>query len=307
METRSCLSATAIHTVQQLLDAATAVDGVTPLDEGRWLDLGKGRGFTALLVWEGEQLAAYGHLRHERPGPQHTSGQPASPHQQWSLAAAIDPRLRLQGRAMVEQLAAETARIVAESGGGELSLWASQPRPDHEALAAALGLRAERSIYQMRRPLPVGEAFELTTRAFRPGVDERPWLEVNNRAFAWHPEQSGWDLETIESHEALPWFDPAGFLIYEVEGRMAGFCWTKVHAEHDPPMGEIYVIATDPDFAGAGLGRRLTLAGLDHLAGAGMGTGMLYVDADNRRAVKLYIDLGFVVHHVDVDFSGAVT
>ena len=57
----------------------------------------------------------------------------------------------------------------------------------------------------------------------------------------------------------------------------------------------LYVIATDPDFEGRGLGRRLTLAGLDWLAGRGLATGMLYVDAANTRAVRLYEDLGFTV------------
>jgi mycothiol synthase len=41
------------------------------------------------------------------------------------------------------------------------------------------------------------------------------------------------------------------------------------------------------------------LGGLAHLAERGVSTGMLYVDASNQRAVRLYLDLGFDVHHVD--------
>src|SRR5262249_49248247 len=129
---------------------------------------------------------------------------------------------------------------------------------------------------------------------------------VTNRSVRDHPEQGGWDRETLRQREKEAWFDAAGFRLYERDGRLAAFCWTKVHHDQDPVLGEIYVIGVDPDFQGLGLGRALTLAGLDHLAGRGVTVGMLYVDADNEAGIALYSKLGFTIHRTDRAYTGEV-
>jgi mycothiol synthase len=195
---------------------------------------------------------------------------------------------------------------VARRGGGPIRLWVSRADPVDDQRALARGFRIERDLYQMRCPLPLPRDPAETepdqaidTRPFRPGVDEAAWLATNNRAFASHPEQGHWDLATLLEREKEPWFNADGLLMLEVDGRIAGSCWTKIHADSDPPLGEIYVIGVDPDFHGRGWGRALTRAGLDWLARAGLSVGMLYVDAGNVAALTMYRSMGFVEHHVD--------
>ena len=90
---------------------------------------------------------------------------------------------------------------------------------------------------------------------------------------------------------------------------LAGFCWTKVHEAEgdDPRLGEIYVIGVDPDHQGTGLGRALTVGGLEYLARVrDCPTGMLYVDGANRAALGVYRALGFQVHRADRAYELAV-
>ena len=219
----------------------------------------------------------------------------------WELELAYDHDPGVATASLDAAAAALGATIdeVGRAGGGPINLWITRAEPAHDRLADAVGLRPARDLWQVRRPLPADEPWSLATRPFVVGQDEGSWLAVNNRAFDWHPEQGGWSLDDVRAREAEPWFDAAGFLVHEVDGQMAGFCWTKVHADHDPPLGEIYVIAVDPARHQRGLGRALVLAGLDHLSRAGLTVAMLYVDADNTPATRLYDRLGFRLHHVD--------
>lgn len=172
---------------------------------------------------------------------------------------------------------------------------------DSHTLATTLGLQPARSLLEMTCALPIPDTTQVEVRPFRVGSDEAAWLEVNNAAFSWHGEQGGWDLATLTQREHEPWFDPTGFLLHERAGRLAAFCWTKLH-HRSTLVGEIYVIAVHPDFHGLGLGRALTVAGLQHLHGAGATQAMLYVDAHNTTAVGLYRALGLQVGRIQQSY-----
>lgn len=202
----------------------------------------------------------------------------------------------------------------AQLAGSSFHLAADHPadslRPLPEAVATAAGLPHRRDLLQLRRTLPVPDdhparaaAPPLTTRPFRPGPDDAAWIRINNRAFAAHPDQGAESRATLAARIAEGWFDADGFLVADDPGRdgeLSGFCWTKVHpaTDADPSIGEIYVIGVDPSHRREGLGPAFVLAGLDHLASAGIGTANLYVDAGNAPARRLYDRLGFATHAV---------
>ncbi|MGO4429794.1 mycothiol synthase, partial [Streptomyces sp. MCAF7] len=141
----------------------------------------------------------------------------------------------------------------------------------------------------------------VTVRTFRPGEDEAAWLAANAAAFAHHPEQGSLTLRDLEDRMGEPWFDPEGFFLAERGGEIVGFHWTKVHVQER--LGEVYVVGVRPEAQGGGLGRSLTAIGLRHLAGRGLPTAMLYVDADNYPAVAVYGRQGFTTYETDRDRS----
>lgn len=178
----------------------------------------------------------------------------------------------------------------------ELRLWTTDD--DLAAAMEMLGHHTDRRLNQMRRSLPPDRLPHIpstvTIKTFRIGLDETMWLALNNRAFAGHPENGRWALGDLLERMDQPWFDPEGFLIAWEGGRMIGSCWTKRHPGTD--HGEIYVVGVDPDARGRGIGTQLTLVGLWNLhEQQGAATALLYVDASNVPAMRLYRELGFVV------------
>jgi mycothiol synthase len=316
IEVKREIDAAARAAIDHLLHVATLADGHHPLSDHAWLDLVDGGrpGFAALVAWQAEHHHPVGYAQVSRA---------ASGGHSWSIDLVIEPHHRMDGEGIGAQLLHEALAVIREQGGGHVHFWVSHPTAAHDRLAAGAGLATGRDLLQMRVGLPLAETSEtsatsatsaISVRGFRAGEDEGAWVEVNNRAFDWHPEQGGWTLETVQRREQEPWFDPAGFLLHEREYkgelRLAGFCWTKIHSEEattgEPVLGEIYVIAVHPDFQGLGLGRELVVAGLASLHQRGAPIGMLYVDAHNTAAVSLYERLGFHQNHLDRAYTADI-
>ncbi|MGL6237023.1 MAG: mycothiol synthase [Segniliparus sp.] len=193
---------------------------------------------------------------------------------------------------------------LAEAGPGAY-LWDHENSPVSQAIVRRFGLVPVRTLLQMRRwlahpPLPEARLPDgVSARVYRGAQDDEQLLRVNNAAFDWHPEQGGWSLAKLRERLAQPWVDPAGiFLAVDEDDRLLGFHWTKVHPEtaSEQRRGEVYVLGVEPASHGKGLGKALTLIGLEHLRAQSLGQAELYVEQTNAPAVATYRGLGFRVH-----------
>lgn len=328
-----------VAAVATLVERATEADGVRPLSEHVVLHLRYGGDYDVrhVLLWtdgpDGEVLAGYGHLdvtdvvegssgelavhpAHRR----HGLGQQVVQH---LIDASPDGRLRLwahgEGAAagrLAQSMGFHRSRVLWQM---RRSLFAGLPR-----LAVPAGLRL--------RPFRPGDDdaawLDLNARAFADLPDQgrwtaedlhrrmrEPWFDpagflmlvqaADDRllGFHWTKVHGG----HAHAHAAaLPLADgadgadgAAGADGANDEGPFDGGWHEPVDHGHDP-IGEVYVVGVDPDQQGRGLGRVLTIAGLHHLRSHGLSQAMLYVDAANTGAIRVYESLGFTRWDTDV-------
>ncbi|MEV6431462.1 mycothiol synthase [Nocardia sp. NPDC051463] len=282
------------RSVRELLDRATAADGVAPISEQAVLSLTAADDARHLIVRHDGAIAGYANLV------------PAHGEHPAMAEVAVDPAARGHG------IGTLLVNAVLAEGGAGTRVWAHGNRPQAQAVAARLNMVTARELWQMRRAVATPELPELEVpaeivlRTYAGPADDAELLRVNKAAFAWHPEQGGWTERDIEVRRNEPWFDPKGLFIAADAadpGRVLGFHWTKVHYDEDPAIGEVYVVGIDPAAQGRGLGRLLTLAGLRYLRERDLAEVLLYTEADNTAAVRTYTRLGFAPAHVDVAYA----
>lgn len=251
--------------------ASAEADGAEPLDEGAWRRLRHHADELDVRV-DGEQgfSVVDGELLH--------------------LVVAPGARGRGLGGRLLDA-------ALRDHPGVRLA-WSHGDHPAAAALARRTGFERVRELWVMRRSLEGTEVLRslgphsfpsLEVRAFRPG-DETELLRVNAAAFAHHREQGSMDAAELAERMAEPWFDPADLIVAAQGEHLFGFHWTKRHSDR---LGEVYVMAIDPELHGKGLGKALVDVGLRHLRSVGLEDVLLYVESDNAPAIHLYEKSGF--------------
>lgn len=297
IEATSVVSAVDGRQIADLVERAASVDKVGPIDDQVRSELAHGAGPDATHLLgrvARDAVVAYAHATRDSDGT--------------SAHLVVDPerRRRGHGHAFVQAL------LDRVSAGQSLRIWAHGDTAGAQALASACSFERVRDLLQMRRSLaePLPDAAypdDVTVRSFVPDQDDAAWVALNARAFASHPEQGRLTVADLHNRMGEGWFDAAGFFVAERDGLLVGSHWTKVHPASESAesreVGEVYAVGVAPDAQGLGLGKALTLTGLQHLRDRGLDEVMLYVDGDNRAAVALYERLGFSTTAVDVMYA----
>ena len=274
-----------------LIKAAQNFDGTPAIAEHVLLHLRHGgdKSDSHLVIEENKEVIAYAHLD--------TTDLVAGP----SVEAVVHPQHR--GRGLGALILKESIKVC----GDRTRIWSHGDLPAAKAIAASLKLERLWSNLLMSKYL--GEIQPVTSeypiRTFIPGLDNQAFLALNNKVFADYPDQGGWSEDDLKVRVNESWFDDKGFFVAEDRGELIGFCWTKIHGAHThsptgsdddhghEALGEIYVLAVNPDYKKQGLGRDLTITGLNYLKYKGLNNVMLYVGVENKPAFNLYKSLGF--------------
>ena len=133
-------------------------------------------------------------------------------------------------------------------------------------------------------------------RQLLPGEEEK-LADIQNRAFADHWGYHPNTAETIAYDISLSHRSPLDIVVICEEDSLSGYCWTEIIDltvnSGEIKHGIIYMIGTDPEYRGKGIGKKVLLAGLSYLKSRGINTVSLSVDSENRVAYELYRSMGF--------------
>jgi len=258
--------------IREFLAEVAHADGHPPLSEHKVTTLG--REMSRVGVWSDEEGLCVVAIAARHAGDGH-----------WAIEAALAPRRRER----IDEEAAIKQATGLVSAGEPHSFWAF--RPGQADAARRLGYDQVRAVLRMSGPMPTARLGSV------PGISIGPMAEsdidaivgVNNRAFVNHREQGSMTVHGFRSLMGLAWFDPGGVHVARSAERIVGFCVTK---QEEPAVGEVHLLAVDPELAGSGIGRALAQRGFSAMLERGAVTAQAWVDAANHPAVGLYQAFG---------------
>ena len=204
----------------------------------------------------------------------------------------IHPQHRRRG--LAKRLLDYAVRRARELGVGIAHVDIAEDNSVARKVLSKLGFQCVRRFYELElnmSRIDWEEARQATRgcRHFKRG-EEAKLTEIQNRSFADHWGYNPNTVETTRFSINLSHTSPEDIIFTCEEDKIIGYCWTEILENNE---GRIYMIGTDPDYQGKGIGRRSLLAGLLYLKSKDINTSILTVDSENKAALKLYKSIGF--------------
>jgi mycothiol synthase len=290
-------------------DEARRLAGLTPVRDPGW-DWGG-----HLVVVDSEPVAYAG----VRLAPLHAGGSAGAPHAP-GPAARVDLAVDRSHPAAQRALAAGLADVRdharrrgvpgAPDAPGAVEAWLRGAGDEDLATAAGEGfvVRSRLHVLGAAAATLAGAVAaapavpdDLTLRAFDPGdpADAQAVVTLLSRAY---PELDGWFGDGFAVLQQAGWFRAEDLLLLGPgSDGLAALHWMKRRGDG---VGEVYNLAVDPSAQGRGLGPLMLDVGLRHLVDIGCREVVLWVDAENARALALYRSRGFEHRWDDVSLAG---
>ncbi len=128
--------------------------------------------------------------------------------------------------------------------------------------------------------------------------EEDKLTQIQNRSFAGTWGYNPNTVEEITYRTNLSTCSPEDIVLICGDDKVIGYCWTGIACEGgaiSKRKGRIYMLGTDPDYRGRGVGKKVLLAGLARLKSKGLQVAELGTDCENKIARALYKSIGFKV------------
>ena len=329
---------------EKIVQDAESTDGFAPLSEQFVAGLSDTRvGHQHVLVFLDDELVGLAGLDGWKPGG---AGAGADADAGAGGDSADDANSDANGDVNAEMVIAPSHRgqgfgtclyqHLRELVGTSLQVWAHGQLPAAEAIAHKQQLEIVRHLLVMsvtgaalQKSAEPGETPDGFVAADYPdSIDrfgtehvENSWIEANNQAFSWHPEQGSWDTDRLHRAMEADWFDPHDVIFLwddAAEGvdkrpAQAGFHWTKWHGAAEDSakavgevyVGEVYVIGLASAYQGRGLSGHLLRRGIKQMVNKGATEVILYVEKDNESAVRVYEKSGFDIAENHVVYAAS--
>ena len=133
----------------------------------------------------------------------------------------------------------------------------------------------------------------LKIRPFTEGPDDEAFVRLYNAGFSDYEDNRKMTLEELKKTRKAPSYDPAGVLLAESDGEVAGMIEASVDKYREDKRGFVRSLTVFPQFRGRGIAKKLVGKALESLKDRGMKAAESWAQTDRKMCMHIYESFGF--------------